>query len=260
MSERQDDVIKREFAKQASYFGQSGLTLGKAELLDWIVGNLALEAGGEVLDVAAGTGHLSRAMAPHVGRVIALDLTPEMLEQARLEASRAGIDNVEFLQGNAVELPYPDGTVPMATSRLAIHHFEDPSQQVAEMARVCAMGGRVAVVDLVAPDELNLAESYNRIERLRDPSHTYALDSAALVALFEDAGLESVHSASCEVPVAVEPWAAMTETPADVLRGIRDEMEGELAGGPPTGTRPFRDGEALKFMQTWQVHVFRKPA
>ena len=258
MSERQDDVIKREFAKQASYFGQSGLTLGKAELLDWIVENLALEAGGEILDVAAGTGHLSRAMAPHVGSVIAFDLTPEMLEQARLEASRAGLANIEFVQGNAVDLPYGDGAVPMVTSRLAIHHFADPRVQVAEMARVCAPGGRVAVVDLVAPDEPDLADSYNRIERLRDPSHTYAPAAAALVALYQDVGLECVHSASCEVPVAVEPWAAMTETPVDVLRGIRDEMEQELAGGPPTGTRPFRDGDVLKFMQTWQVHVFRK--
>jgi ubiquinone/menaquinone biosynthesis C-methylase UbiE len=50
-----------------------------------------------------------------------------MLEQARLEASRAGLDNIEFVRGTAVDLPYPDGTVPMVSSRLAIHHFEAPA-------------------------------------------------------------------------------------------------------------------------------------
>jgi protein-L-isoaspartate O-methyltransferase len=60
------DTIKSEFAKQASRFGGQGLTLSSQEYLAWMVDILPLQAGFRVLDVATGTGHLSRAAASYV--------------------------------------------------------------------------------------------------------------------------------------------------------------------------------------------------
>jgi len=260
MTERQDDVVRREFAKQASVFGAGGLTLSRADLLDWIVGELDLRREDTVLDIAAGTGHLSRAMAPAVERVVGIDLTPEMLDEARRAAAGQGLANTEFVEGNAVDLPYADGAFPMVTSRLAIHHFDEPAVQVAEMVRVCAPGGRVAVVDMVSTEDARLAETHNRLERLRDPSHTRALSPPELVALFVHAGLTELHSASRNIEVVFERWVEMTRTPADTVSAIRAELEAELAGGPPTGMRPFMDDGALEFRHAWQVSVFLKPA
>ena len=72
-----------------------------------MVGCLNLKPDFVVLDVAAGTGHLGRAIAPRVQRVIAVDMTPEMLRQGIGEAARAGINNIVFEQGRAEKLPIP---------------------------------------------------------------------------------------------------------------------------------------------------------
>ena len=78
-----NETIRREFAKQASAFGEEGLTLSSQEYLTWMVKKLPLQANFRVLDVAAGTAHLSCAIAPHVQHVVAFDMTPEMLKEAR---------------------------------------------------------------------------------------------------------------------------------------------------------------------------------
>src|SRR5687767_14870015 len=101
MDETQHEVIRREFGKQAAHFGEPGLTLSNQEYLQWMVDHLDLHPHFEVLDVAAGTGHLSRAIAPHIKRVVALDLTDEMLAQGRREAMQQGLANVVFEQGEA---------------------------------------------------------------------------------------------------------------------------------------------------------------
>jgi ubiquinone/menaquinone biosynthesis C-methylase UbiE len=76
-------VVREEFSKQAPKFTEKGLTLSSQDILDWIVHSLPLEREFQVLDVAAGTGHLCGAIAPHVRDVIAVDITPEMIAQAR---------------------------------------------------------------------------------------------------------------------------------------------------------------------------------
>src|ERR1700758_5372356 len=74
---------------------------GLREVLD-----LALpEAGDVALDVATGTGHVALALAPRVGRVYGLDLTREMLDQARRLASERGVANAEWVIGDATRLP-----------------------------------------------------------------------------------------------------------------------------------------------------------
>lgn len=259
MTGSHDETVKREFAKQAESFGRAGLTLSSADILAWIVEGLAPQAQWDVLDVATGTGHLGRALAPHVRRVEAVDLTDAMLAEGHAAAAAAGLGNIEFRQGNAAALPFPDGAFDLVCARLAIHHFADPPIQVAEMARVAAPGGRVALIDLVAPDDIALAESYNRLERMRDPSHVRALSPAGLCALFAGAGLDLISTDAREVEVDVGPWAAVTRTPPEVEAAIRAELGTEIDGGAATGMRPFvRDGR-LHFRQTWMIAVAGKP-
>ncbi len=259
MEESHHEVVRREFGKQASRFGKKGLALTSREYLQWMVDNLDLRPHFDVLDVAAGTGHLSRAIAPHVKRVVAVDLTPEMLLKGSHEAAEDGITNITFEQGLAENLPYPHDAFNMVVSRFSIHHFVDPEIQIAEMVRVCRPEGRIAIIDLVSPDDETLAAAYNRLERMRDPSHTRALPVAELRRALRDAGLEIVHTVSREVEVSVEPWLDLTGVEPEMRRTILDELTRELEGLTTTGMRPFIRDNELKFVQTWVVVVGVKP-
>jgi ubiquinone/menaquinone biosynthesis C-methylase UbiE len=255
MEENHHEVVKREFGKQASRFGKKGLALSSREYLQWVVDNLDLRPHFNVLDVAAGTGHLSRAIAPHVQRVVAVDLTPEMLLKGSHEAAEDGITNITFEQGLAENLPYPHDAFDMVVSRFSIHHFVDPKIQIAEMVRVCRPEGRVAVIDLASPDDETLAAAYNRLERMRDLSHTRALPVAELRRALRDAGLEIVHTVSREVEVSVLPWLDLTGVEPEMRRAILDELTREVMGSVTTGMRPFMRDNELKFVQTWVVVV-----
>ena len=86
------------------------MTLSNQEYIQWIVEPLDLQPHFHVLDVAAGTGHLSRAIAPHAQRVVALDLTPEMLTQGQQEAAQQGLTGLVFEPGEAEHLTYGNET------------------------------------------------------------------------------------------------------------------------------------------------------
>ena len=257
---KHEERIREQFAKQAAGFGDKGLTLSSRGHLKWMVDSLPLEPTFRVLDVAAGTGHLGRAIAPHVREVVAVDATPEMLAEGRAEAERAGLSNLTFGQGLAEELPYSDGSFDLAACRFAVHHFEHPHVQLAEMARVCKPGGAIGVIDLVFPGDPALAERYNEWERLRDPSHTRALPEAELAALLEAAGLTVSHKDRREIEAYVERWLGLAQTPQGAADRIRDAFRREIGGGEATGLRPFvRDGERM-FRHTWAIVVGRKEA
>ncbi len=187
-----DDEIRKQFTIQADRFSEKGLTLSSSEYLRWVVSQLSLNPSFVVLDVAAGTGHLGRAIAPCVLRVVAVDLTPAMIAEGRREAEKAGLDNITFQQGRAENLPYPDNSFDMVVTRLSLHHFADPSTGVREMARVCRRGCQIGIIDMISPDDTALSASYNRLERLRDPSHMRCLTLEELSQVMAEVGLKIV--------------------------------------------------------------------
>jgi SAM-dependent methyltransferase len=258
MQESQHDVIRREFGRQAAHFGEQGLTLSNQDYLQWMVDQLSLQPHFEVLDVAAGTGHLSRAIAPHVTRVMALDLTPEMLAQGRREAAQQGLANVVFEQGEAETLPYPSAAFDLVVTRFSLHHFADPRRPLQEMVRVCRPGGKVAVIDMVSPADPPVAETYNRLERLRDPSHTWALPADELQRLIQAAGLTIVHTAPRDVEVTLERWLDLTHAAPEARQTIRAELTQDLQGMKTTGMRPYTRDQELKFLHAWLVVVGMK--
>ena len=252
------DTIRREFGRQAAHFGEQGLTLSNEEYLRWMVDVLGAERHWRVLDVATGTGHLSRALAPRVAHVTAVDLTPEMLDEGRREASEAGIANITFEEGDAERLPYADGAFDLVTTRLSFHHFVDPRPALAEMVRVCRPGGRLAVIDLLSPDDVGLAERYNGYERLRDPSHVRALTRDELTRMIAAAGLTSEAPLIRDVEVVTERWLAMTHTPDPARRTIQAALAAEVKGGEPTGMRAFARDGAVGFLHRWAIVLGRK--
>lgn len=156
------------------------------------------------LDVACGPGLVVCAFAKVVRHATGIDMTPAMLERGRTIAGEQGLANVTFREGDVQRLPFPDASFSIVTSRFAFHHFETPARVLAEMKRVCRPGGRVVVCDLLASDDPVKAESFHRIEMLRDPSHARALTLAELGALFPAVGLAEPQASFYKLPFELE--------------------------------------------------------
>lgn len=153
------------------------------------------------LDIATGAGHTAAAFAPHVARVIASDLTPEMLAEARKLAQAKGFDNMETATADAERLPFADASFDLVTCRIAPHHFPDVAAFVSESWRVLKSGGTFALVDNVSPagdtapgfsdaEYADAASAYNAFEKLRDPSHGRALTTPEWIDLLHARGFK----------------------------------------------------------------------
>ena len=245
--------MQASFSRQARDFDAAGLTLGRQELLDWITAALPLAPEARALDVAAGTCHLSRAVAPRVRSVAAVDVTPAMLREARAEIAGAQPGHLHLVQADAGRLPFSDRHFDLVMCRLAIHHFTDPAVEVAEMARVTRESGTLAIIDLLSPDDASLAERYNAFERMRDPSHTRALTAGELLDLLATAGRPVGSRTAREVDVDLDSWLELTRTPASARRTIARALALELDGGPATGMRPRKRAGRLSFVHTWAL-------
>jgi len=131
---------------------QERLSLLNRIINDACLRELNLQKGECVLDVGSGLGQFTREMASTSGcRVVGLERSPEQLQTALRLASEAGqADLVEFRQGDALEMPLePDewGSFDVVHTRFLLEHVPDPGAVVRQMARACAPGGRVVLVD-----------------------------------------------------------------------------------------------------------------
>jgi len=141
------------------------------ELLDWLpepaiesfagTGNPFsmgdLLPGEKVVDVGCGAGTDSLIAARQVGptgRVVAVDMTPAMLEKARAGASMAGLANIEFREGLAEVLPVEDGWADVVISNGVINLCPDKVAVMAELHRVLRPGGRIQIGDIVVHKEV----------------------------------------------------------------------------------------------------------
>jgi demethylmenaquinone methyltransferase / 2-methoxy-6-polyprenyl-1,4-benzoquinol methylase len=121
--------------------------------------------GSRVLDVATGTGDLALELARRVGptgEVIGSDFAEGMLDRARAKApgARIGSARPRFEWGDAMDLPYEDGSFDAATVGFGARNFDDLGRGLAEMARVVRPGGRVVVLEITTPTRPPLSLFY----------------------------------------------------------------------------------------------------
>jgi SAM-dependent methyltransferase len=205
-----------------------------------------------LLDVACGPGHLLATVAPQVRLAVGVDLTLEMLVIARKQRLGEGGRPLGLVLGEGERLPFRDGVFTVVTTTLAIHHFGDPRWVVAEMARVCRPGGRIAVSDLVASADDAKRALANEIERLRDPSHAETLSSAGLEGLLSSQGLVIRGRASGSVTRELEEWCRLAGTPPEAAARVRAML---LASQPGdlAGMAPVVAGPEVTFRHDWMT-------
>jgi ubiquinone/menaquinone biosynthesis C-methylase UbiE len=239
------DLIRDQFTRQATPFSTAAPIADQAAL-DMILAAAAPTADDSVLDVACGGGIVVCAFAPHVRQATGIDMTPAMLDRARMLAAEKRVTNVAWREADVTSLPYADGAFSIVVTRFAVHHFPDPDKVMDEMVRVCAPGGRVIVVDTCVSPEPEKAALFNRLEKLRDPSHVRALPLTELRGLFRAAGLPEPAVSRYELRDEVKNLLARSfPNPGDEVEIIR--MFAASAADDSLGVPVRRAGERIEY-------------
>lgn len=248
--------IQQQFGTHASEYVTSDVH-AKGESLARLVELTQPQSNWVVLDVSTGAGHTALTFAPKVARVVACDLTPQMLDAAQKLANERGIANVEFKPADTHALPFEDHSFDLVTNRIALHHYTDARKAIAEMARVCKPGGLVALTDNIVPPDKVTAGHINHFEKVRDQSHNWEYPVARLEAMFADAGLKVEHTETLSKEMEFDPWADRT--------GLNDETKAKLRqwldDAPDTvreWLKPRHDGNKVFFTLHEAIVIGRK--
>lgn len=181
----------------------------------------ALRRGETVLDLGSGAGNdafIARHEVGTEGRVIGVDMTPEMIAQARGNATRLAFANVEFRLGEIERLPVDANTVDVVISNCVLNLVPNKAQAFAEMFRVLRPGGRFCVSDIVATGELP--------GPVQDAAGLYvgcvagAMPEADYLAMLDQVGFERVHIAEAK-SVAIPDGALAPHMEADEIAAFR---------------------------------------
>lgn len=178
-----DPLVLDHFTARAARYNRSSHWVDDPELGQKTVALLAPAPTDVLLDVACGTGLVSKHFRGHVARIVGVDITPAMFEQAA-----PYIDELVVAPGEA--LPFPDASFDLVVCRQGIQ-FMDDHAAVREMLRVLRPGGRVALVHLCAYGDEDRAE-YFEILRLRNAARKNFYVREDLVELLESAGAVDV--------------------------------------------------------------------
>jgi ubiquinone/menaquinone biosynthesis C-methylase UbiE len=220
-SDDQKRLSQERFGKYAASYVRSRTHSGGPDL-ERLVRLAGDHPAWEAVDVATGGGHTALAIAPHVRRVIATDITEPMLAAAAEFIRSRGASNVDFLLADAENLPFPPDAFDLATCRTAAHHFPDPARFVAEVVRVLRPGGLLLLQDQVTPEDRETAEWITAFEKRRDPSHNRALSRSEWLALLGSCALSVETEDRFDRRLELVKWVNDQEGTADDLAELRD--------------------------------------
>jgi len=214
--------VRDSFKKVAANYTRSTFHTSAIRLQEVI--DLARPRPGDlVLDVATGTGNTAFALAPHVRRVIGLDLTREMLDQARRVAAERSIANAEWVIGDAHHLPFQDEAFDLYTVRAAPHHFADVDLFLREAFRVLQPDHDAVLVDCAPPAPAR--DVLHDVEMRRDPSHVRSLTVEEWVDALGRAGFEVEHAEPRELDWNFEEWMGNMAVGADLSADLASLIE-----------------------------------
>ena len=143
-----ENQVKDYFNQIAPQYNEQRRIVYGDALREIIFNQVKIEPKDTVADIGAGTGYLTMEIAKKAGQVIAIDNSSQMFSIAKDEASKAGLANIEFLEGNAEDLPLQSDAVDLVYANMLLHHVADPLQVLKEMYRILKAGGKIVLTDI----------------------------------------------------------------------------------------------------------------
>ena len=183
---------KSIFGERAAYYTTSKAHADRA-VLDRMIEIGQPQQAWRVRDIGTGTGHTAIAFDPHVGEVVGLDLTQEMLAEAGKLAVEHEVSNLLLQQGDAHEMPFENEAFDLVTCRRAAHHFSDIGRALGEAVRVLRRGGMLLIDDRSVPEDDWVDETMHRLDCLHDESHVRQYRSSRWRIMLENLGCRVTH-------------------------------------------------------------------
>jgi SAM-dependent methyltransferase len=240
----QQQLSAAQFGSNAANYLHSAVHASGADL-----DRLAALAGelrpARALDLGCGAGHASYALSRGgARRITAYDPAPDMLSVVANEAAARGLAGLDTRLGAAEVLPFEDHRFDLVVTRFSAHHWASVPRALAECARVTAPGGRLVVIDVIAPETPLFDTCLQVIEFLRDASHVRDYRISEWSAMKRAAGFTAPMVSGWKLPQEFEPWIARIGTPPDrvaALRAVFRELPNEVR-------EYFQVGPALSFV------------
>lgn len=250
--------VQAIFGANASMYTTSTVH-AQGDSLARLVALAAPTAEDVVLDVATGAGHNALSFAPHARYAIGTDLTSQMLTEASGLAQRRGLRNVSFCQSDAEHLPFLTNSFEVVTCRIAPHHFPDVGAAVQEMARVCRVGGCVAIADNITPEDTAATVYINAFDQLRDPSHNWAYPMSQWREFFAQAGLVLEAEETLAKAMNFVSWTERLNVAEEIVEELRQLLFNAPAL-PLAHFRPRVEDQEVYFDLIEGVFLARKVA
>ncbi|MDD4669303.1 MAG: ubiquinone/menaquinone biosynthesis methyltransferase [Methanomethylophilus sp.] len=184
-----ETYVKDVFTEISDYYDEMNEIMSMHMIQGWHEYMMKLAgpiAGRRCLDVGTGTGEIAFQVAQHAGpegSVTGLDITPKMLDLARAKMKERSLPKlVEFVEGDALKMPYAADTFDLVTSGYMLRNVTDLQQAIDEMYRVLRPGGRAVVAEMATPDNRVVRYFYkwyirNRVQKMgRKYDHGEKLD------------------------------------------------------------------------------------
>lgn len=243
--------VQQNFGKNASNYRYSSVH-NNARDLDRMIKLLNPQPEDKVLDVATGTGHTAIKLAQYTQQVEAIDITREMLHEAKKQSYENGITNIEFRIEDVHNMKIPDNTFHIVVCRLAAHHFSNIKTALKEMCRVLKTGGKLYILDCSVVDGDESEKMFNEIELLRDSSHVFSYSPRLWTKLLRELPLEGGQLNFYKVSYELPQWFERMKTEQknrDKIFGILDNLSRRVKEYYPYSEN---------YITTYRVEILKK--
>jgi len=223
--------VQQNFGRSAADYRSSSSHRSPAAL-DRMIELIQPNKEDVALDVATGAGHTALKLAEYTERVIAIDVTKEMLFETRSASLENDIGNIDILLEDVHYLSFKENTFDIVTSRIAPHHFAEIKTALRQMCHVLKPGGKLYITDCSSCNDEETGKLINDIERLRDSSHVYSYSERMWREFFRELPLAIEHLSVRKGQYQLQQWFDRMNTPLEnrqeifrILHGFSEESK-----------------------------------